>query len=315
MSRTLTSSEKRYSQLDKEGLAVIFGIQRFHKYLYGRKFTITTDHKPLITLFHEMKPVPQMLSPRIQRWSVLLRAYEYKIIYKPGKFHSYADALSRLPIPSQQKEEETSGRVLMLDHMDDVPLNVSQIRKWTLKDATLSQVYSYVLSGWTEIKDPELMPYYSRRLELSAQDGCVLWGARTVIPPPGRVALLKALHQSHPGMSRMKALARSYMWWPRMDQDIEREVSVCQECQENRKAPQNAPLHPWEWPERPWLRIHIDYAGPFLGRMFLVIVDAHSKWLEVYPTNGNTTETSKTRQVTPVFCGTRSSTDTSLRQC
>lgn len=291
VSRTLTSSEKRYSQLDKEGLAVIFGIQRFHKYLYGRKFTITTDHKPLITLFNEMKPVPHMVSPRIQRWSVLLRAYEYKIIYKPGKFHSNADALSRLPVPTVQKEEERPERVLMLDHMDDVPLNVSQVRKWTSKDAILSQVYSYILSGWPEVKDPELVPYHSRRLEMSAQDGCILWGARTVIPPPGRTALLKALHQSHPGMSRMKALARSYMWWPRMDQDIEREVSMCQECQQNRKAPPHAPLHPWEWPEKPWLRIHIDYAGPFLGRMFLIIIDAHSKWLEVYPTNGNSSQT------------------------
>lgn len=291
MSRTLSSAEKRYSQLDKEGLAVIFGIQRFHKYLYGRKFTITTDHKPLITLFHEMKPVPHMLSPRIQRWSVLLRAYEYKIIYKPGKFHSNADGLSRLPVPSKQKEEETPERVLMLDQVDDIPINVAQVRKWTSKDVILSRVYSYILSGWPLVQDSELMPYYSRRMELNAQDGCILWGARTVIPPPGRTALLKALHQSHPGMCRMKALARSYMWWPQMDQEIEKKVSKCQKCQENRKAPPNAPLHPWEWPERPWLRIHVDYAGPFLGKMFLIIVDAHSKWLEVYPTNGSTTQT------------------------
>uniref|UniRef100_A0A8C6WE53 ribonuclease H n=1 Tax=Neogobius melanostomus TaxID=47308 RepID=A0A8C6WE53_9GOBI len=98
MSRTLTSAESNYSQLDKEGLAVMFGIQCFHKYLYGGRFVISTDHKPLLSLFSEMKAVPQMASPRIQRWAVTLRAYEYEIVYKPGKYHSNADALSRLPL-------------------------------------------------------------------------------------------------------------------------------------------------------------------------------------------------------------------------
>lgn len=108
MSRTLTSAESNYSQLDKEGLAVMFGIERFHKYLYGRKLVICTDHKPLLSLFNEMKAVPNMASPRIQRWAVTLRAYEYVIIYKPGKHHGNADAMSRLPLqqPSAQKEQE-----------------------------------------------------------------------------------------------------------------------------------------------------------------------------------------------------------------
>ena len=94
MSRTLTPAEKRYSQLDKEALAIMFGIKRFHKYVYGRSFTICTDHKPLISLFHEKKPVPLMGSPRVQRWAVLLRAYEYTIVYKPGKEHANANALA-----------------------------------------------------------------------------------------------------------------------------------------------------------------------------------------------------------------------------
>ena len=87
-SRTLNVAEKNDSQLDKEGLAVIFGIKRFHKYIYGRKFTIVTDHKPLLSLFSEMRAVPQMASPRIQRWAVTLRAYEYTIVYKEGKHHN-----------------------------------------------------------------------------------------------------------------------------------------------------------------------------------------------------------------------------------
>ncbi|KAI4881067.1 hypothetical protein NFI96_009116 [Prochilodus magdalenae] len=108
MSRTLTPAEKRYSQHDKEGLAIIFGIKRFHKYIYGQTFTITTDHKPLISLFHEMKPVPQMGLLRVQRWATL-RAYEYRLVYKPGKDHTNADALSRLPLPQTEEEDNRAS--------------------------------------------------------------------------------------------------------------------------------------------------------------------------------------------------------------
>ncbi|KAL0202697.1 hypothetical protein M9458_000715, partial [Cirrhinus mrigala] len=121
MSRTLTTAEKRYSQLDKEGLAVIFGIQRFHKYLYGRPFTICTDHEPLINLFNETKAIPQMGSPRVQKWAVMLQAYQYNIVYKPGKYHQNADALSRLPIPGEGELDDTNDQVLMMDLMDDSP--------------------------------------------------------------------------------------------------------------------------------------------------------------------------------------------------
>ncbi|KAI3360353.1 hypothetical protein L3Q82_014654, partial [Scortum barcoo] len=104
MSRTLAPTEKRYSQLDKEGLAVMFGIKKFHKYLYGRAFTIYTDHKPLISLFNEKKPIPLMGSLRVQRWAVHLSAYEYNIVYKPGKYNPNADALSRLPLSEKVRE-------------------------------------------------------------------------------------------------------------------------------------------------------------------------------------------------------------------
>ena len=79
----------------------------------------------------------------------------------------------------------------------------------------------------------------------------------------------------------MKSLAHSYVWWPSLDGDIERIVHLCMPCQTRHNAPAVAPLHPWEWPSRPWARLHIDYAGPFFGKMFFVLVDAYSKWLEV----------------------------------
>ncbi len=85
VSRTLTAAEKNYSQLEKEGLAVVFGVKKFHKYLYGHKFVICTDHQPLLSFLRELKAVPQMASQRIMRWAVMLGAYEYVISYRADK--------------------------------------------------------------------------------------------------------------------------------------------------------------------------------------------------------------------------------------
>ena len=86
-SRTLSPTEKNYSQLDKEALSIIFGVTRFQQYLFGRHFTILTDHKPLIYLFNPHRSVPQMVSACIQRWSLILGAHSYNIHYQPGKDH------------------------------------------------------------------------------------------------------------------------------------------------------------------------------------------------------------------------------------
>ena len=103
-----------------------------------------------------------------------------------------------------------------------------------------------------------------------------------VVPEKGKEKVLKMLHQSHPGMSKMKSLARCYVWWPRMDREIEACVKACEMCQVNQKAPPVVPLHPWLYPSRPWSRIHIDHAGPFMGKTFLLVIDAYTKWLDVH---------------------------------
>ena len=79
----------------------------------------------------------------------------------------------------------------------------------------------------------------------------------------------------------MKFVARSYVWWPGVDRAIEEVAKECQACQAVKHAPAPAPLHPWEWPRKPCQRVHVDFLGPFQGFMFLVAVDAHSKWPEV----------------------------------
>ena len=90
-----------------------------------------------------------------------------------------------------------------------------------------------------------------------------------MVPQQGRNAVLDELHETHPGASKMKSLARSYLWWPGVDADIVDMVKKCKNCQESRPSPPVAPLHPWEWPSQPWSRIHVDFAGPFLGEMYV----------------------------------------------
>ncbi len=211
----------------------------------------------------------------------MMQAYEYTIFYKPGKEHATADALSRCPVPDMALETGSEDRILL---MEDIPLVTAEnVRPWTAKDPILARVRQVLLMGGVFQKEsPEFKPYAARQTELSVQDGCILWGARVIVPLQGHKDVLQQLHQCHPGISRMKALAQSYFWWPKLDDNIETLAKSCSKCQEHRKPPATAPLHPWEWPEKPWKRIHIDYAGPFLGHMFLILVNAHSKWMDVY---------------------------------
>ncbi|KAM7300035.1 uncharacterized protein ISCGN_020599, partial [Ixodes scapularis] len=115
--------------------------------------------------------------------------------------------------------------------------------------------------------------------------GCIIWGSRLVIPKVAQSTVLDILHTAHPGIVRMKALARSTVWWPGIDHDIEEKAASCSTCQEHRPSMPRAPVHPWETTQHPWSRLHIDFAGPFKGKIFLIVVDSFSKWLDVYIMN------------------------------
>ena len=161
-------------------------------------------------------------------------------------------------------------------------MTAAQVAKTTQSDPVLSKILQFVKQGWPTVVSENLKPYKSRSNELTVQGSCLLWGVRVIVPEKLRGEVLKELHSSHPGISRMKGIARSYVWWPGLDKNIEDMVKVCTKCQSVEETPPLAPLHPCTWPSRPWERIHVDFAGPFLGKMYFIIVDAHSKWPEVF---------------------------------
>ena len=193
-----------------------------------------------------------------------------------------------LSISTEKEEELSEVSLYSLQLLETLPVTANHICKMTRNDPTLSKVFQYTMSGWPNIPDQQLMPYYKRKYELSVECGCLLWGSRVIIPPKLQKYVLDELHVSHSGIVRMKSLARKHIWWPNVDRDLEEMVQDCQACQANRQKPPTAPLHPWSWPTGVWQRIHIDFAGPFLGHMFLLVIDSHSKWLEVFVMSSTT---------------------------
>eukprot|EP00731_Ephydatia_muelleri_P005994 Em0003g242a len=289
-SRSLSKTEAKYAQIEREALAIIFAIKKFHQYLYGKEFILVTDHKPLCKLFGHMDGIPSLAAARIQRWALLLSAYQYRIEYVPGSENYCADCMSRLPLPiGGGEDKDTKEASILAVECCTLPVTAHDIAKATRRDKMLAAVLQSVLHGRWNMSSHDLDPFYRRRDELSCHDGCVLWGQRVIIPAKLQSALLDELHDGHLGVVRMKELARSYIWWPYLDRDIEKLVANCEKCRMMSSMPQLAPHHPWQYLSSPWERVHIDY-GEHKGIHFLVLVDAYSKWPEVRQVSTTTSQ-------------------------
>ncbi|XP_061177726.1 uncharacterized protein K02A2.6-like [Saccostrea echinata] len=284
-SRSLTKAEKAYSQIDKEALALYWGVVKFHTYLYGRHFTLVTDHKPLVSILNPSAGIPAMTAARLQRYALYLAGHTYDIEYRNTKSHCNADGLSRLPLSVTTSDYEDTATVFYNTQIDQLPVTSAQVKLGTQRDNILSHVLDCVSKGHNDLPaDDERFRLYSNRFkELTCHQNCLMWGNRVVVPEKLRDRVLQDLHEGHIGIVKMKSIARSFVWWPKIDQDIENLCSTCSGCQQHSNMPKAAPVHPWDWPKEPWDRLHIDFAGPFMNSMFLLIVDAHSKWLEIFP--------------------------------
>ncbi|XP_065208322.1 uncharacterized protein K02A2.6-like [Planococcus citri] len=285
-SRTLSKAERGYSQLHKEATAIYWAVKKFFVYLFGRKFILHTDHKPLTAIFHPNKNLPDLTAARLLRYACFLSNFDYDIQYRRSEKHSNADFPSRfpLPIPSNEKTDAASS-VLLLEQISILPVTRAEIVSETAKDPALIPV----LNGLRSNSGLEKTCFAGQEAEFSIESDCIFRGCRVVVPKALQQRVLQELHTAHIGSTKMKNLARNYVYWSGIDRDIENITTQCSGCSQVRNNPPKIDRHPWLYPEISWYRLHLDYAGPFLSNYFLLVVDAYSKWVEIFVMSSITT--------------------------
>lgn len=288
-SQTLTETQQKYSSIDREAYAIIFGVRKFYQYLFGTHFTLVTDHKPLLQIFGPHKGLPIYSASRMQHYAMYLQAFNYEIRYKNTTSHANADALSRLILGKTTQHSALDETDLFnINQIQTLPLTVRGLAHATETDPQLQILLRKLKSGERIIPEER---FNINEEEYSIQDGCIIREIRPVIPQKLKKTVLDELHLGHFGMTKMKALARSYCWWAGIDANIEKLARNCFSGNKIKNDPAPNTDHIWERPTGPFRRVHIDFAGPFQGVNFFILVDAYSKWPEIHVINNTTSRT------------------------
>nr|CAI5829053.1 unnamed protein product [Callosobruchus analis] len=230
-SRTPSKNELAYSTLDKEATAIVWSIKRFYQYLWGRNFTLVTDNKALISIFGSKSGVPVMAANRLQRYAHFLIGLNFNIKHVPS-------IQIRTPIEDDLSVQLTDFPIhlnFLTNSDSSLPPEVNKVRQLTASDPALSKILKSVKGGWPV--DNDLKPYFSRKNEINTEDDLLIWGDKVIIPLELRGRLLKELHSTHLGIVKMKLLARSYFWWPSLNNDIENVSKSCEQCQRVQLSP------------------------------------------------------------------------------
>lgn len=255
-SKTLTDAETRYACIERELLAIVYGVERFHTYLYGQKFLVRTDHKPLVMILN--KPLVRA-PPRLQRMLLRLQQYDFTIEYKPGKDMTVADTLSRLPSPGNDKTIDLDLTVGQVRFSTE---RIKSLQEETKRDPTLSKLIPTIIQGWPDTiqEIPEaIRSFWSFRDELSVEDGIILKGDRVVIPQSLQQETMRQLHAAHQGVEKTRLRARASVYWQGISKDIEKLTSQCPICQEHQKNQVPETLNPHEIPTQPWEVLGVDF--------------------------------------------------------
>ena len=282
ISRSLSPTERRYSQIEREALGCVWAVERLHNYLFGVKFTLLTDNKPLSSMFdpHSSKVLP----PRIQRLAWRLHQYDFRIAHISGNANT-ADSLSRLP--SKRDDHSDSGfvcedyvRFVCTSNLSDLQaVTLSEIKSETSKDATLSNLLAEITNRkWSH--DQQLKEYRGIKEELSVYEGVILRGNRIVVPQSLRKRILKLAHETHQGIVKTKQFLRARFFWPCMDQAVEDTIKGCSACVLNRPLDKYTPLQPTPLPRGPWVKGAVDLVGPIDGKYILTYIDYYSSYPE-----------------------------------
>ena len=207
------------------------------------------------------------------------------------KLTNLTDHLADTSFDGEEMEDDVDSVCLVRTISRQInPDNPLLVVRETAKDPILSQLMRFVKEGWLHAFSEELKDFKKLENSLSTENGCVFYGLRVILPSTLRNHILKSLHLGHFGMQRMKQLARSTVYWPRIDFDIEDLCRKCTSCGQFQNKPDKPSIHPWMMPEKPWSRLHLDHAINFLGRNWLVLVDAYSKYPCIHPTTSTSSK-------------------------
>jgi RNase H-like domain found in reverse transcriptase/Integrase zinc binding domain/Integrase core domain len=309
-SKTLTETEKRYAQTQREALGIVWGVEHFYYYLLGRKFLIKTDAQGIRFIFdHNRQPSKKAMS-RAEGWALRLSAYDYDIEFIEGR-KNIADPSSRLGdepnlnVLSVSLENDRSGRQFdaslgeISTEVADIRfskdhLTAQEIKFFTARDAKLNSLLTALRNGGWD--DALLGEYGGRRSEFYELDGAVMIGDVVVVPEMLRPKALNLAHEGHPGMTAMKSILKSRVWWPGVKNQVENWVRTCFQCTITaRKDPPHTMMSS-ELPKSPWDKIAIDFNGPHTrhnGVLILVMVDCYSRYLIANPVRSTDFESTR----------------------
>ncbi|XP_055591841.1 uncharacterized protein K02A2.6-like isoform X1 [Uranotaenia lowii] len=279
-SRTLSGSEQKWAQIEKELLAIVFACEKFHHFLYGRNFKVQSDHKPLETL---IKRDIDEVTPRLQRMFLHLLKYPgLSVVYTPGKDMLIADCLSRAPLSdSTDFDVQLSGMVHSLAERACLSLDNYQMYIEALnKDEQYRRIVSYVESSWPpyhQLDDLSQM-FYKYKDCLHFEEGLLFKDHRLVIPTVLQERIARWLHAPHMGIEKTLARARCQFFWPGMTNNITELVKSCEVCERFTRNIQKEPLHQQAAPEYPFHYIGTDLYE-YAGHNYVVVIDAYSGFI------------------------------------
>jgi hypothetical protein len=277
-SRTLSEVERRYAQIEKEMMALVYGLEKNHQFTYGRHVKAYTDHKPLVAILSK----PLSRAPRrLQSFILRTQRYDFTLEFRPGNSIPVADALSRAPLEGPVDESAHS-----VSNVSLCPINnsrLAEIRNATDGDETLKALRAVITGGWPENKadlHPSVAIYYNYRDELSIQDGIVLRGERVVIPRSMRADMKRRIHAGHLGINSCLRRARDVVFWPGMSSEIRQFIENCTVCATycDKQPAETLKFH--ETCHRPWEKVGTDLFT-IHDRHYLVTVDYCSHFIEL----------------------------------
>ncbi|XP_055633904.1 uncharacterized protein K02A2.6-like [Toxorhynchites rutilus septentrionalis] len=280
-SRALTKAEQGYSQPDREVLAIIFAVTKFHKMLFGRHFRLQTDHRPLLRIFGSKKGIPVYTANRLQRFALNLLLYDFEIEYVSTEKFGNADLLSRLIDQHIKPEEDYVIASLNLEE----DIRSSRCAKHPSRSAApsspplRSERLAPVNTLWVRTSPVPI------KAGIALCGGWVYFVCRTTRHPVVASETVPRTAAPCPsGHAANKAIARSYVYWPTLDADIVSFVKACQQCASVARSPLHSSPVPWPKSTAPWQRVHVDFAGPIEGDYYLLAIDSFSKWPEIIRT-------------------------------